>query len=52
MRDLTYCPEVMGLLDDLANTRLSPHGIHMNIGHTNMGKVKTGRKYVVVSAVV
>lgn len=42
VRDLTYSPEVLELVSQLAGKPLAPHGMPMNIGHTNWGRKVNG----------
>jgi len=39
LRDLSFCPEVVGLFSALANEPLWPHNMGMNLGHTNFGEI-------------
>jgi len=51
VRDLTYTPEVAELVSAIAGKPLAPHGMPMNIGHTNWGKkvnVQNGEEAVIV----
>jgi hypothetical protein len=43
VRDMSYCPEVMKVFSALAQEELWPHDSVMNMGHTNLGKVGTGK---------
>lgn len=42
-RGFAFSPEVLGVLSGIARDELRPHGHLMNISHTNVGEIGTGR---------
>lgn len=42
-RGLAYDPTLTGLLDQLARDKVAIHGMTMNISHTNIGQIATGK---------
>lgn len=39
MKDLVFSPKIIELISNIAQERLAPHNIYMNIAHTNLGEV-------------
>jgi hypothetical protein len=43
IRDMSFCPEIVDLVSQLAREELWPHDVLMHLAHTNLGKVGSGK---------